>query len=223
MSSSAGSGNISFFANNGLNRKASFERRITSQKRQMSATPPQISFISRLPQPSSSANSSPLASNRNTTVVMRRNSPSTLTENAYHNRSGIRQNIASASPATSSRSSTTSPLAPRRFMHYQQQPPNVLSSLQQVLHQYPAHHEQTIKEEDEPRSISVSEASVATTIERSSAPMSSSGASTTAQTITPNSSRLPKLSPQFERTKKAGTSWLSKLRLNHRKSSTNNS
>uniref|UniRef100_A0AC34F4G3 Uncharacterized protein n=1 Tax=Panagrolaimus sp. ES5 TaxID=591445 RepID=A0AC34F4G3_9BILA len=160
MSSSAGSGNISFFTNNGLNRKASFERRISSQKRQMSATPPQISFISRLPQPSSSANSSPLTSNRNNNVVMRRNSPT--------------------------------------------------------------HHEQTIKEEDEPRSISVSEASVATTIERSSAPMSSSAASTTAQTITPNSSRLPKLSPQFERTKKAGNSWLSKLRLNHRKT-TNNS
>uniref|UniRef100_A0A914Y0I4 Uncharacterized protein n=1 Tax=Panagrolaimus superbus TaxID=310955 RepID=A0A914Y0I4_9BILA len=220
MSSSAGSGNISFFTNNGLNRKASFERRISSQKRQMSATPPQISFISRLPQPSNSANSSPLTSNRNNNVVMRRNSPSTLTENAYHSRSGIRQNIVSSSPATS-RSSTTSPLAPRRFMHYQQQQPNVLNSLQQVLHQYPAHHEQTIKEEDEPRSISVSEASVATTIERSSAPMSSSAASTTAQTITPNSSRLPKLSPQFERTKKAGTSWLSKLRLNHRKTTSN--
>ena len=127
-----------------------------------------------------------------------------------------------SSPATS-RSSTTSPLAPRRFMHYQQpSQTNVLSSLQQVLHQYPTHHEQTIKEEAEPRSIYVSEASVATTIERSTAPISSSAASTSAHTTTPNSSRLPKLSPQFERAKKAGSNWLSKLRINHRRS-TNNS
>ena len=123
-----------------------------------------------------------------------------------------------SSPATS-RSSTTSPLAPRRFMHYQQPQATVLSSLQQVLHQYPPHHEQTIKEEDEPRSISVSEASVATTIERSSALIS--GAPNTTQTNASNSSRLPKLSPQFERAKKAGTSWLSKLRLNHRRSANN--
>jgi len=137
--------------------------------------------------------------------------PGSLTDSPFLNRNmPHRSSMIPSSPVTS-RASTTSPLASRRFLHYQNPPPNVLSSLQQILHQYPPQHNSIIKEEDEPRSISISEASVTTTIERVS-----SGVSTSA-TTTPNSSKLPKFSPQLDRAKKTGVSWLNKLRLNYKK------
>ena len=58
----------------------------------------------------------------------------------------------------------------------------------------------------------MSEVSATTTIDRSAATTSHTTNSGVA------SSRLPKPSLQIERAKKAGTSWLSKLRLNSKKS-----
>uniref|UniRef100_A0AC34RJG8 Uncharacterized protein n=1 Tax=Panagrolaimus sp. JU765 TaxID=591449 RepID=A0AC34RJG8_9BILA len=194
---------MSLSTNNGLTRIPSIERRIPIQKK-----------LSQLPQSSFSANSSPIIGSihlKNSRNVLNRKSPVSLTDSPFLQRNnGLRSNQIPPSPS-SSRSTTTSPLASRRYFNYQNQPPNVLTSLQQMLHQYPSQHEQTIKEEDEPRSISISEASVATTIEKVLPSRTDNGSRMA------SSSKLPKLSPHQDRAKKAGSSWLSKFRLNNKK------